>query len=237
MKEVIWMQKRYRSLIFALIIAIIATLFIVLTNVAKDYIIIHFHYRSWSNLTWAARGFAAVSYLFLIARAVVVLLDKIKQAQSQRTRVEQEAERMQERKLRTPEDIKAFLSGIGYMGLVTELIDQLSKMDEYQERLNRLFEINDIDSFSNIIPLFQQVENEICDNCRTAINHYVAGGKEEFVDSAEEVVKQNDQLLERIQTVLKALANYISGQVTRDGVSEVLDEFVQALATVQKNEG
>ena len=231
------MQNRYRSLIYALIIAIIATLFIALTKVARDYIIIHFHYRSWSNLVWAARGFATVSYLSLFVRAGAMPLDKIKQAQHRRARVEQEAERMQERKLKTPKDIIAFLTGIGPMEPATELINQLSKMDEYQERLNRLFEINDnIGSFGDIIPWFQQAENEICDNCRTAINQYVAGGEEEFVDSAKEAIKQNNTRLEMVHTVLWALAKYINGQVTRDSVVGVMDEFVKALTTVQNDE-
>lgn len=231
------MQKRYRSLIFALIIAIVATLLTVLIYVVKDYVIIYFHYWRWNILAWAARVLAAVSYLFLVVRAGAMLLDKIKQAQYQRARAEQEAERMQERKLKTPKDIIAFLTGIGPMKPATELINQLSKMDEYQERLNRLFEINDnIGSFSDIIPWFQQAENEICDNCRTAINQYVAGGEEEFVDSAKEAVEQNNKRLEMVHTVLWALAKYINGQVTRDSVVGVMDEFVKALTTVQNDE-
>lgn len=231
------MQKRLRSLFVALAAAIVTTLLLVLTYVIKDYVIIHFHYRSWSNLIWAARGFACASYIFLIVRIVSVVAHRIQYAQQQRAQAQREEERMKERKLKTPEEIKEFLlNEIEYSGVKNRLIDQLSKIDEYQARLDRLFEINDMDAFCNIVPMFQHVEDEICDNCRAAISHYVAGGREEFIDSAEKAVKQNDLSLGRVKTVLSALANYNSGQVSRDSVSEVLDEFIQALDTVQNNE-
>ena len=231
------MQKRLRSLFVALAAAIVTTLLLVLVYVIKDYVIIHFHYRSWSNLVWATRGFACASYIFLVVRIVSVVAHRIQYAQQQRAQAQREEERMKERKLKTPEEIKEFLlSEIEYSGIKNRLVEQLSEMDEYQARLNRLFEINDMEAFSHIVPMFQQVEDEICDNCRAAINHYIAGGKEEFSESAKNVIKQNDLSLGRVKTVLSALADYISGQVSRDSVSEVLDEFVQALATVQNNE-
>lgn len=232
------MQKRLRSLFVALAMAIIATLLLVLVYVIKDYVIIHFHYRSWSNLVWAARVFACVSYILLVARIICAVSRRIQYVQRQRAQAQQEEKRMQERKLRTPEEIKEFLfyEMIQYSGIKNRLVEQLSEMDEYQTRLNRLFEINDMEAFSDIVPMFQHVEDEICDNCRAAINHYIVGSKEEFIESAEKVIKQNDLSLGRVKTALSALANYISGQVSRDSVSEVLDEFAKALTTVQNNE-
>ena len=231
------MQEVTKLPIKRILATVISIAFLVFTYVEKDFIIINQHYRTWVTCTRIAWALLILSVCALAVSFARILIHARKNKEQSRVQQEQERVRSKERKLKGSNEIVEYLQNLRKIldqsKNAYKLIEQLREMDGYQERLDNLFEINEMDVFQNIVPAFQQVEDEMCDSCRSAINHYIAGGEAEFITSSEKVIKENDRRLKKVQEVLTALADYTSGQASQDSVGEVLDGFIQALATIR----
>ncbi len=214
----------------------VGVVLLIFTYVYKDYIIINHHYKTWVICTRVAWSLLLLSIGAIIVAFIKKLVRERRKKEQLRMQEERESMRSDVRKLRDSSDIVKYLDNLrsntrrsNHAGV---LIGQLNEMDDCRRRLNELFEINDIDVFRNIIDIFQRLEDEMCGNCRSAINHYIAGGVDEFNASSEKTVEANDEKLKAARKVLTALADYTSGQASQDSVIEVLNRFAQNLEEV-----
>lgn len=231
------MQVEAKLPIRRILAVCISVAFLIFTYIERDPIIIHQHYKTWviyMRIAWALFILSAGALAVGFAR---MLISAHKDKEQHRMQREQEAERARARRLSSSKEIMEYLQSLGKdldkSECAERLIEQLRNMSEYQRRLDTLLEMNEMGVFQNIVLAFQQVEAEMCDGCRSAINHYIAGGEAKFIVSSKKAEQENSQKLEKVQEVLNALAEYTSGQASRDSVSEVLDGFIKALETVQ----
>ena len=240
------MKKRTRNLLIAAGAALASLIFYVYTNANKNGIVIRHRYSGWRNMNTASTILLALSGAVLVLILAFYGYMNWRQKKMARSEQEQEAQReadlIESKKLRTPEDIRQFIIGIcnsrPHCQTAKLIKDQLDEMNGYQDRLERLLEINDTEMAKETVRgMLQQTENEICDDCRSVINAFVVDDVEGFESAARPVYESNAYKLKKAKEFLDNLKMKASEPVTSGDAVQNLEFFGQAINSSTDKEG
>ena len=239
------MKKHARNLLIAAGSALVCLIFYVYTVANKEGLVIRHHYSGWRTLSTVSTILLALSGALLALVVAIYGYKKWQQKQAARFEEKQaakrEADEIESKKLRTPEDIRQFFIDIckarPHCQIAKMIKDQLDEMNEYQARFEKLLEVNNFQmAADNIRKVLQDAEDSICDDCRSAINAYIIDEEAGFEAAAKTVYDRNEFKLGKVKEFLDKLKAYASGKVTSDDAIQNLEIFGEAISASTNKE-
>ena len=231
------MKKHTRSLLIAIVSTLICLAAYVGTILNKDGMIIRYHYSGWRTINTISSIVLAISGVNLVLNLIYSgykYRQKQKDARSEQEQAAQrEAELNESKKLSTPEEVRQYFIKIckakPHSQIAKMIKDQLDEMNEHQDRFEKLLEVNDISSASNIREVLQDAEDSICADCKSVINRFIVGDDTGFEETAELVHKRNAAKLEKVKEFLAELAAFASGKITGGDAINNLEIYAETI--------
>ena len=126
---------------------------------------------------------------------------------------------------------------------VDSCINQMDKMDRYQERLQTLIDANEAIYLNDTISALDNAEKRMCKNYRSVINCLMLfeDGNETMTDFDENIIanaiKANDNELDTVGKLIRYAVNYINNY-EQNGIEDrsELDSWLKIMSEVDKKD-
>ena len=241
------MRRRARARLIAVLGAVACFVAHVGTNIAQDSLVIRYHYSGWRTIHIITTVALVISVAVLAFDLATAGLRKLRQKKAVRIEAEstkrREAEQSESKKLRDPEDIRQFFIQICNCGRsqcagpARQIVEQLNQMNDHQSTFERLLEINDISAVAESTrKLLQDIEDSICDSCREAINRYIINDFDGFERAAKKIHAKNAAVLTEVQSFLKTMADFASGQNNGEDATRCLASYNETIREAMQRE-
>ncbi len=230
-------MKRFTRIISRLFLISLAA--IVILHLGKGFLVRNIGdvpWRSVTNYLWAVLGASLVGMILTHKRT-------LKELEEERAKADRDKEYA---KLLEPEGVRKYLERIreesnGNSGRnASAMLHQLDQVEERKRRLEELITMNGMGGIQDgIDSLPEMVLEEISDNCRAAINQYIATPDDSmFLTFSKVAIEKNNEKLRMLDELLRSLARKASG-VDFNGIeveAEVGSEMImQQLIDVMQN--
>ncbi len=230
-------MKRFTRIISRLFLISLAA--IVILHLGKGFLVRNIGdvpWRSVTNYLWAVLGASLVGMILTHKRT-------LKELEEERAKADRDKEYA---KLLEPEGVRKYLERIreesnGNSGRnASAMLHQLDQVEERKRRLEELITMNGMGGIQDgIDSLPKMVLEEISDNCRAAINQYIATPDDSmFLTFSKVAIEKNNEKLRMLDELLRSLARKASG-VDFNGIeveAEVGSEMImQQLIDVMQN--
>lgn len=174
-----------------------------------------------------------------IAGALFTGVPVIKYVVARNKRIKEEAKRKAEEEeliRRKKEDVRGLVNQLimdepDFAEPGQTLIKYMNQMDEFVERNDKLFTINDMKEFEGMKEIISQAKNALYHNCRGAVNLYVAlESSGEFNAEFDKVIEENDELIKNSQNFLLELARYTNEQNEDTDAVTLVQDYASAIS-------
>ncbi|MBQ3348397.1 hypothetical protein IJG90_02675 [Candidatus Saccharibacteria bacterium] len=250
-------KKPRRHLILMLVGLILVIVFgvgwKVINLTAEPELIIRFHYSGFrviqniaNVLLYASAALMGTNTGLLIRDYSKYRKEKMTADTSMREAKEKREDERKKNPLTTPEgihryiqDVKTefFSSNSKMYHLAATVLGQLDKMNEFQDKLDKLFSANDISGLGDARDLLQDIEDAICMvSTKRLINYYIVGGGDAFLEHVERTISDNQLLLDQASGVLSDIVEYINGDKSVDDVTSHIIVFRKTIQRFMKEE-
>ena len=166
-------------------------------------------WRSMIDYSWAVLGASLVGL-------IITRKSRLKESEEERAKADRDKEYA---KLLEPEGVRRYLEKIreesdgdsGRNALV--MLHQLDQVEERKRRLEELITLNGMRGIQDgIDSLPKMVLEEVSDNCRAAINQYIATPDDSmFLTFSKVAIEKNNEKLKMLDDLLHSLACEASG--------------------------
>ncbi len=203
-------MKRFTRIISRLFLISLAA--IVILHLGKGFLVRNIGdvpWRSVTNYLWAVLGASMVGMILTHKRT-------LKELEEERAKADRDKEYA---KLLEPEGVRKYLERIreesnGNSGRnASAMLHQLDQVEERKRRLEELITMNGMGGIQDgIDSLPKMVLEEISDNCRAAINQYIATPDDSmFLTFSKVAIEKNNEKLRMLDELLRSLARKASG--------------------------
>ncbi len=203
-------MKRFTRIISRLFLISLAA--IVILHLGKGFLVRNIGdvpWRSVTNYLWAVLGASMVGMILTHKRT-------LKELEEERAKADRDKEYA---KLLEPEGVRKYLERIreesnGNSGRnASAMLHQLDQVEERKRRLEELITMNGMGGIQDgIDSLPEMVLEEISDNCRAAINQYIATPDDNmFLSFSKVAIEKNNEKLRMLDELLRSLARKASG--------------------------
>ncbi len=174
-----------------------------------------------------------------IAGALFTGVPVIKYVVARNKRIKEEAKRKAEEEeliRRKKEDVRGLVNQLimdepDFAEPGQTLIKYMNQMDEFVERNDKLFTINDMKEFEGMKEIISQAKNALYHNCRGAVNLFVAlESSGEFNAEFDKVIEENDELIKNSQNFLLELARYTNEQNEDTDAVTLVQDYASAIS-------
>lgn len=174
-----------------------------------------------------------------IAGALFTGIPVIKYIVTRNKKIKEEAKRKAEEEeliRRKKEDVRGLVNQLimeepGFAAPGQTLLKYMDQMDEFVERNDKLFTINDMKEFEGMKEIISQAKNALYHNCRGAVNLYVAlESSGEFNSEFDKVIEENDELIKNSQNFLLELARYTNEQNEDTDAVTLVQDYASAIS-------
>lgn len=115
--------------------------------------------------------------------------------------------------------------------------EQLDEMNRLQEKLDKIFAVNDMADLGDARNLLQDIEDAVCmASTKRLINYYIIGGENALFEHAEQTISDNELLLTQARGVLTDIVEYVNGDKTIDDISKHIAIFRKTIQNFMKEE-
>lgn len=178
-------------------------------------------------------GFAAVGagVLFTVVPLIMSLIRNKKEREALAKKKAAEEEEIRKKK----EDVKGLVNQlmdeeVNFAPVGQILLKEMSDMDEFVERNDKLFRFNDMTEFESMKEIISQAKNALYHNCRGVVNLYVAlETSGEFTEEANKIIQSNNELLNNAQKFLLELARYTNEQNEDTDAVTMIQDYADAI--------
>ena len=230
------MKKRYALLASMIAAVVFGILFLLVSVVLREQIIIHLHYSTWKTCRTAALvPFAAFALLSIILGISYANASGKEKKELIKKELEQESRRREKkREISTPEVIYQYIRDelLPDQEIAREcrgLLSQLDQMNKAQEKLDHLLEMNDMTGLEQSKIVLQKMEDAMCSECRTLINKYIVGGAGPFRQGMDASYRLNAERLSKVQALLNTMAEYANGKISGSDATSFLDSYMSVI--------
>ncbi len=192
-------------------------------------------------------NFGIVIYRILMIAAIVVAIagalftgiPVIKYVTERNKKLQEEAKKKAEEEeliRRKKEDVRGLVNQL----IIDEpdfaepghvLLKYMNQMDEFVERNDKLFTINDMKEFEGMREIISQAKNALYHNCRGAVNLFVAlESSGEFKAEFDKVIEENEELIKNSQNFLLELARYTNEQNEDTDAVTLVQDYASAIS-------
>ena len=203
-------MKRFTRIISRLFLISLAA--IVILHLGKGFLVRNIGdvpWRSVTNYFWAMLGASMVGI-------ILTRKSRLKELEEERAKADRDKEYA---KLLEPEGVRRYLEKIRDEGdgnssrNATSMLHQLNQVEERKRRLEELITLNGMRGIQDgIDSLPKMVLEEVSDNCRAAINQYIAAPDNSmFVAFSKTAIEKNNEKLTMLDDLLRSLACEASG--------------------------
>lgn len=192
-------------------------------------------------------NFGIVLFRIAVIAAIVVTafgalftgIPVIKYVVARNKKIKEEAKRKAEEEeliRRKKEDVRGLVNQLimeepGFAAPGQTLLKYMDQMDEFVERNDKLFTINDMKEFEGMKEIISQAKNALYHNCRGAVNLYVAlESSGEFNSEFDKVIEENDELIKNSQNFLLELARYTNEQNEDTDAVTLVQDYASAIS-------
>lgn len=243
--------------IFTLIIAILGALGIGITSVSNPEMIVTIGIRTietWHTIaitTTALAGTATILSLIPYTRKTIKLKQiNGKNQQMLDAKIENDKQTFDDYAKDSLNPVlarKRLLSLKEHNADISETVDscinQMDKMDRYQERLQTLIDANEAIYLNDTISALDNAEKRMCKNYRSVINCLMLfeDGNETMTDFDENIIanaiKANDNELDTVGKLIRYAVNYINNY-EQNGIEDrsELDSWLKIMSEVDKKD-
>ncbi|WP_026652656.1 hypothetical protein [Butyrivibrio proteoclasticus] len=175
-----------------------------------------------------------VSLLGIGLTAFPIIKYKIKKSAEDKAAAKKKAQE-EEMIRKKREDVKGLVNQLildepGFAQAGEKLLDHMDQMDEFVERNDKLFRINDMTEFESMKGIISQAKNALYHNCRGAVNLYVAlEDSGEFDTEFQKVIDGNEELIKNSQDFLLELARYTNEQNEDTDAVTMVQDYANAI--------